>query len=197
MSGKRGELDIQKLRQATEVDHRAVEGAVPLMHQGLSLPQYVKCLQQIYGIVAAWEESAVDAAPPWLQPALIARQRKALLELDLAWFGVSRKDGGRPRLPEMNDLPSLLGTMYVMEGSKLGGQFIARHVEKELHLSQGQGNSYFRGSGDQTAALWKEFCEMLKLRIPEDQTDAVVVSAKAMFATFGEWMQGNPAIDGS
>jgi heme oxygenase (biliverdin-IX-beta and delta-forming) len=197
MSGKRGDLDIQKLRQATEVDHRNVEGAVPLMHEGLSVAQYVQCLRQIYGIVAAWEERALQVAPPWLQPALIARQRKALLELDLTWFGVPWKDEMRPRLPEMNDLASLLGTMYVMEGSKLGGQFIARHVEKQLHLSEGQGDSYFCGSGDQTGAMWKEFCEMLKLRVPEEQTDAVVVSAKAMFAAFGEWMQGNPAMDGS
>lgn len=44
--------------------------------------------------------------------------------------------------------------------------------------------------------MWKEFYEMLNLRIPDDQTDAVVVSAKAMFSTFGKWMQGNPAVDG-
>jgi heme oxygenase len=191
------DLDIQKLRQETEADHRAVEGAVSLMHQELDVAQYVRCLQQIYGIVAAWEERAAEVAPAWLQPALIARQRRALLELDLLWFGVTEKDGKRPTLPEMNDLPSLFGTMYVMEGSRLGGQYIAHHVEKVLHLSEGHGNSYFLGNGNQTGRMWKEFCEMLKLRIPEDQTEAVVISAKAMLATFGKWIQRNPAMDGS
>jgi heme oxygenase len=100
-------------------------------------------------------------------------------------------------LPEMNDLPSFFGAMYVMEGSTLGGQLIARHVEVALHLSEGQGSSYFRGHGSQTGPLWKEFCEMLKLRIPDEQTDAVVVSAKAMFSTFGIWMQRKSAMDGS
>jgi heme oxygenase len=167
------------------------------MHQGLGVAQYVRCLQRIYGIVAAWEERAVEVAPPWLQKALIARQRKALLELDLAWFGVTERESIGPTLPEMNDLASLFGTIYVMEGSKLGGQFIARHVETTLHLSEGQGSSYFRGNGSQTVAMWKEFCEMLRLRIPEDQTEAVVFSAKAMFTTFGEWMRGNPVTDAS
>ena len=194
---ERSDLDIQKLRQETEGDHRTVEGAVPLMHQGLSVAQYVQCLLQIYGVVAAWEERAAELAPPWLQPALTARQRRSLLERDLTWFGVTGRDVRGPKLPKMNDLPSLFGTMYVMEGSKLGGRFIARHVEAALHLSEGQGYSYFYGDGDRTGPMWKEFCELLKVRIPEDQTEAVVFSAKAMFATFGAWMRGNPVMDGS
>jgi heme oxygenase len=194
---ERRNLDIQKLRRETEADHLAVEGAVPLMHEGLNAAEYIQCLQQIYGIVAAWEERAAEVAPQWLQPALLERQRRALLEQDLAWFGVTAKDDKRPMLPEMNDLPSLFGAMYVMEGSKLGGQFIARHVATALHLSEGQGNSYFRGNGNQTGPMWKEFCEMLTLRIPEDQTEAVIDSAKAMFSTFGKWMQGDPAVHGS
>jgi heme oxygenase len=86
------------------------------------------------------------------------RQRRPLLELDLEWFGVAEKNDGRPMLPEMNSLPGLLGTMYVMEGSTLGGQLIARHVEVALHLGDGQGSSYFRGHGSQTGPMWKEFC---------------------------------------
>jgi heme oxygenase (biliverdin-IX-beta and delta-forming) len=190
-------LDIQRLKQETETDHQNVEGAVPLMHQGLNKAEYVQCIQRIYGVVAAWEERAAEVAPEWLQPVLLARQRTPLLERDLAWFGVTEKDGERAALPEMSNLPSLLGTMYVMEGSTLGGQFIARHVEAALGLSEGHGNSYFRGRGSQTGPLWKEFTEMLKLQIPDEQTDAVVVSAKAMFSTFGTWMQRKSAVDGS
>jgi heme oxygenase (biliverdin-IX-beta and delta-forming) len=194
---ERRDLDIKKLKQETAVDHRAVEGALPLMHNGLTTADYVRCLKQLYGIVAAWEEHAVEVAPSWLQPALLVRRRQALLEQDLAWFGVTERDERRPELPAMDDLPSLFGTMYVMEGSKLGGQFIARHVEKELHLSEGHGNSYFSGNGNQTGTMWKEFGEMLRVRVPDEQTEAVVASAKAMFATFSQWMQGNLAMDGS
>jgi heme oxygenase len=193
---ERHDLDIQRLRQETEADHQNVEGAVPLMHRGLNIAEYVQCLQRIYGVVAAWEERAVEVAPEWLQPVLLARRRRPLLELDLAWFDVSERDDRRPTLPEMNSLSSLFGTMYVMEGSTLGGQLIARHVEAALHLSEGRGNSYFRGHGGQTGPLWREFCEMLKLRIPDEQTDTVVVSAKAMFRTFGTWLQGRSAMDG-
>jgi heme oxygenase (biliverdin-IX-beta and delta-forming) len=194
---ERRDLDIQKLRQETEADHHAVEGAVPLMHDGLNTAQYVECLQKIYGVNAAWEEHAANVAPEWLQPALLARQRKPLLQRDLAWFGVTEEDNRRPTLPEMEDLPSLFGAMYVMEGSRLGGQLIARHVETALHLTEGQGSLFFRGHGSQTGQMWKEFCEMLKLQVPDDKTDDVILSAKAMFRTFGTWMQKESAMDGS
>lgn len=190
-------MDIQRLRRETEIDHQAVEGALPLMHDGLDRAQYVRCLRQMYGVVAAWEDHVTTVAPEWMRATLAARRRKHLLELDLAWFGVAEYDDRRPILPEMKDLPNLIGAMYVMEGSTLGGQLIARHVESALHLDEGQGDAYFRGHGDQTGPMWKEFCEVLKIRVSDDDTEAVVASAKEMFAVFGEWMQRRSATDGS
>ena len=188
-------MDLQILRRETAADHVAVEGSVPLMHDTLDKAQYISCLQRIYGVVAAWEEVAPRIAPTWLQPTLAARQRKPLLELDLAWFGETAHDESRPTLPDFGSVPSLLGAMYVMEGSTLGGQFIARHVESKLHLSDGNGNAYFRGYGQQTGPMWKEFCEILKTTVPDVDTPLVISSAKAMFAVFGAWMQQESAVN--
>lgn len=190
-------MDIQRLRFETAVDHLAVEGALPLMNVGLDRAQYAACLGRIYGVVAAWEEQAAAVAPGWMRAMLVARQRAGLLRLDLAWFGETRRDYGRPSLPEMNDLPSVFGSMYVMEGSTLGGQVIARHVEAALDLREGEGDAYFRGHGKDTGPMWKQFCEVLQHRVPDSDTDAVVLSAKAMFAVFGAWVQGKSAMDGS
>jgi heme oxygenase (biliverdin-IX-beta and delta-forming) len=187
-------LDIMRLRRDTEADHRAVEAAFPLLDAGLDSARYVSCLRQMYGVVAAWEERAAEVAPDWLQPLLLARRRRDMLKLDLSWFGVDELPE-RPALPPMSDLPSLLGTMYVMEGSTLGGQFIARQVAEALALEDGRGNAYFRGHGERTGGMWKEFCEVLKVRVHEDQADAVVLSAKAMFLTFGDWMREKSAVD--
>jgi len=196
MLEERRDLDIQKLRQETEAHHRAVEDAVPLMHEGLDKVQYLRCLQQMYGIVAAWEERAIEAAPEWMQPTVIARQRKQLLESDLAWFGITELDDRRPKLPEINSLPRLLGAMYVMEGSTLGGQLIARHVENSLQLTASQGDAFFRGYADRTGSMWKDFCAILTRQVPDDQTDTVIEAAKAMFEAYGAWMRENSALDG-
>jgi heme oxygenase len=189
-------LDIQRLKRETEDDHRAVEETFPLMHEELSVAQYVGCLLQMYGMVSAWEERSHEVAPRWMQSELAARRRKGMLEHDLMWFGVTNSDL-RPVLPEMKDLPSFLGAMYVMEGSVLGGQLIARQLQKTLHLSEGKGNAYFRGHGDQTGPMWREFCEVLKMKVADGETESVVLSAKAMFSAYGSWMLEKSAMDGS
>ena len=164
------------------------------MRADLDTARYVHFLRKLYGVVAAWEEQAPSLSPDWLRALLVARTRKPLLESDLAWFHISAPQD-RATLPFINDLPSLLGAMYVMEGSTLGGQIIARHVQVALSLVQGNGDAFLRGHGSQTGPLWKEFCEMLKTQVPNDETDRVIASAKAMFTTFGEWMQEKSVLD--
>ena len=189
-------MDISRLRRETAGDHEAVEGVMPLMVQELDTNEYVACISRMYGVVAAWEEQAYRTAPDWLRDSLAERKRLGMLDSDLAYFGhVSSEE--RSTLPQTNDVPSLLGAMYVMEGSTLGGQQIARHVEKCMGLTTGFGNAYFVGHGDQTGRMWKEFCLMLETRVPEDDARAVVQGAKAMFATFGEWMRRNEVKNGS
>jgi heme oxygenase len=180
-------LDIQRLRDATAADHAAVEETVPLMSGTLTLDEYAACLQRLHGIVSAWEAHAAAVAPPALQPLLAARRRTPLLERDLVCLGVKIPSEEHPNFLEVADEASIMGAMYVMEGSTLGGQLIARHVEKVLSLSEG--NTFFRGHGDRTGLLWREFCEILRTRVPENESDVVIRSAKMMFQTFGSWMQ--------
>lgn len=189
-----GQLDLGRLKRETEADHRLAEDALPLMQERLDRTQYRRCLGRLHGFVGAYEKHAAATAPEWMRETLHARRRVALLKRDLEWFGAMESDTSDPILPEMNSLPALLGAMYVMEGSTLGGQLIARHVAIALDLRDGQGTAYFRGHGDQTGRMWKEFCEMLMTRVSEEQLDMVVISAKSMFAAFGNWMSRNPAI---
>jgi heme oxygenase len=183
-------LDISLLRAATANDHAAVEGSIPLMTDDLTVEVYISCLSRIHGVVQAWETAALASAPEWLKPTLLERQREGMLRRDLEWFGVRvDADENQPEIPEMNDTASLLGAMYVMEGSTLGGQLIARHVEQHLPLATHRGVEFFRGHREQTGPLWKEFCEILRTRVPDTESDAVIRAAKQMFSTFGSWME--------
>jgi heme oxygenase len=171
------------------VDHTAVEAGLPLMVEDLDRDTYVSCLRRVHGMVAAWEESTSRNCPEWIHSLLANRQRRPLLERDLAWFGVVEWDKARPAMPEMKDDASFLGAMYVMEGSTLGGRVVARHVERVLNLSAGLGDAYFCGHNEQTGTMWKEFCCVLEERVPDCQTDTVIVAAKTMFRVFGSWME--------
>jgi heme oxygenase len=182
-------MDLEQLRRETLPDHHAVERSVPLMDEELDADTYLSYLLKLHGIIAAWEESAAPNAPSWIQPLLAARRRGQLLMLDLAWFGADASGEARPALPEMSDAASLLGAMYVIEGSTLGGQLIGRHVERVLGLTAGQGNAYVRGHNERTGQLWKEFCDALRTKVPDRETDTVIAAAKTMFGVFGSWMR--------
>ena len=182
-------MEIQRLRSETAADHDAVEGSVPLMSDALTAEEYVSSLRAMYGMVAAWEDLLDRSAPAWVLALLTTRRRKHLLARDLAHFGAALPAESGPALPVFPGDAGLLGAMYVMEGSTLGGQFIARHVERVLGLVPGEGNAYFRGHAERTGTLWKEFLEVLRTAVPDSETGTAVVAAKAMFGSFGEWMR--------
>jgi heme oxygenase len=184
-------VDISRLRLETANDHREAEGGMHIMHPGIDAATYVRCLNRVYGIMAAWEEQAAVAAPEWLRESVVLRKRRHLLDVDLATFG-SVPTLERARLPPLHDVYFMLGAMYVMEGSTLGGQFISKHVEECLGLKAGKGHAFFLGHVVHTSRMWREFCNVLETRVLEERSDSVILGAKAMFTCFRLWMSRIP-----
>jgi len=190
-------MNLEYLRTATRPEHEATESAMPLIAPGLTLEEYAGVLQRLHVLISSWEQWAEANAPVDLLEMVINRQRRALLEQDILLLGAAPGKETMKfqefRIPglQANDQifrASFLGAMYVVEGSTLGGQHIARHVEKVLNIKAGKGNAYFRGYGDRTGMMWQEFKAVLT-DVPEDQSDHVIAAAKAMFRVFGDGMQ--------
>jgi heme oxygenase len=181
-------MDLGRLKRDTAGDHNRVESLIPLMRPDLTEELYRSVLLRFYCFVHGWETWAAIHVPQELGALLLERQRSHLLAADLLHF-----DERRPNLQYVfsgSKLPSkaaFLGAMYVIEGSTLGGQYIARHVEGALGLSPGVGDSYFRGYGDRTGAMWREVQRALE-EIREEDADVVIGAAKRMFSDFAEWM---------
>jgi heme oxygenase len=55
------------------------------------------------------------------------------------------------------DAAALLGMLYVLEGSKNGGSFIARALRKSLGLAAGRGDRYFDSHGARQPEAWAGF----------------------------------------
>lgn len=183
------EMDLAYLKQATRAEHEGTEDTVPLMQPELTRAQYVETLQRMYLAVSTWDAWSMEHAPARLLPLLEGRQRSLLMVSDLQQLGVSLPTATAPmKLPEgpVSDA-EFLGRMYVMEGSSLGGQYIARHVEEVLGLIPGEGDAYFRGYDERTSAMWKAFKDVLA-EVPDDQTETVVQAAREMFRFFGACM---------
>lgn len=121
----------EALRQATRAAHHDLDHhplLAPLVREGLSLATYADALAGLHGIQAAAEQAAAaglnDGSYPW-QP------RLADLTADLAALG--RTPWPRtPPPPQCSAPGSIIGLMYVLEGSRLGAQVIARQLALQL-----------------------------------------------------------------
>ena len=89
-----------------------------------------------------------------------------------------------PALPPLASLPQLLGAMYVVEGSTLGGQVLARQLTKGgLDLGR-----YFTGYGALTGPRWKAFGQLLTAAATPTTRDEIVQSAIHTFQQLAAWL---------
>lgn len=193
------------MRAETRAQHEAVEALLPLTSPDLTREMYGDLLVCMHTIVHTWEEWALARAPVSLKELVLQRRRGHLLEADLKFLqkeAVSKTESPLAEtqanlldrtLAGMEFEAAYLGAMYVVEGSTLGGQYIAKHVEEKFGFEPGRGDAYFRGYGQQTAFMWRSFQAILK-QLPDDSTIHVVGGAKVMFQFFADHLKMCPPV---
>jgi heme oxygenase len=87
---------------------------------------------------------------------------------------------------------AVLGSMYVVEGSTLGGAIIAREVENRLGLTAETGCAYFRSYGRDIAAMWKSFGAVLLEASSPEADDLIVGAAQDTFTVMHHWLCETP-----
>lgn len=190
-------MDLQRLKHETAPEHRAVEAMLPLGSELLNVDEYRRVLASFHQIIAGWDQWSEEHAPEHLRALLQERHRAPMLERDLQMLhGEPASRESIERFVKALGAPvseaEFLGRMYVVEGSTLGGQYIARMVEDKLHLSPGEGDAYFRGYGDRTGTMWKQFQAVL-LKVPEESAANVIAGARFMFEAFARVFRANLA----
>lgn len=140
------------LRSATREHHERVDRLMDL--QQLQDPaHYARVLQVLAAFLAGWEPAIASALPARWHEWLQARSRRAFLHHDLQVLRIAAPAPARFDPPATH--AAAWGSVYVMEGSALGGQFIARVLARGGRDAQ-HGAAYFHGWGDATGAMWRE-----------------------------------------
>lgn len=185
------------LKARTGELHQRVERAVDLPCRLQSIDSYADLLSRFYGLYAPLESQfaeLADAASAHLELDLSTRRKVPWIERDLAALDWSSEQ--LATIPECDCLPAiegdaeLLGVLYVVEGSTLGGQIIRRMVEQQLGLTNDRGCMFFSGYGDQTGVMWKDFCTYTTAFAASDPgaMPVIIDSASKMFVTVQEWL---------
>lgn len=91
-------------------------------------------------------------------------------------------------LPAIKSFFGALGTLYVLEGSNLGGQFISSIIAKKLNIPIDKGFAYYNPHGEETKARWDEFKSELQVELTDDQKQEIIAMANETFLTFKKWI---------
>lgn len=190
---------MQRLRAETREQHLATE-AIPFSASILdgSLPRSAYAGQlAAYLPVHVALERAVDAGR---HPALAAvwtddMRKTALLEADLAFLGAHSLDadareasadlaGWVDDLAE-TDPVAMLGVLYVLEGSTLGGALLRRHLSAAYGLTDA-GLRYYSPYGVGPKPHWVAFSERMNAAVTDaGDADRIVAAADETFRRIG------------
>ena len=156
------ELFLRKLKASTAELHQALEdhpsiGAIMLPE--VTKAEYCFYLQQMQRVIATYEEHFLPLAAD-IYP-VNEHTTLELINNDLAALSCTAVE-----LKPYNPAPAVtkpyaLGYMYVVEGSRLGGRVILKHLERTLGYTAEYGASYLAGHGAETGRKWKSFLSRL------------------------------------
>lgn len=179
----------QSLKIATQPLHDALEKsplAQSLASGTVKLSAYKTYLSKLYTL-HAYCESQIAAFAEWGNYGIDPDQRRRLPMLidDLKALGIDPSN--LPSSFDWNrrwDFPTAVGVMYVLEGSTMGGMFLAQRLQLLIGHDGQPATRYFRGYGDQTMPLWSEYCRFLnRYAIEHPQSlSSITDAACAMFA---------------
>ncbi|MFQ6397219.1 biliverdin-producing heme oxygenase [Nocardia sp. KC 131] len=162
---------MQRLRTETRTWHEALEATAfssALLNRTLPLERYVAQLAAYRIVLETLETQLAESADPTIVAVWRGELAKThLVELDLEFFDtvpntaipvetldVAQGFASSIRHHGSVDPASLLGFLYVMEGSTLGGLELAPHVRATFELEGSRGMAYY-SSGDR--ARWAQF----------------------------------------
>lgn len=167
---------LTALRSATREHHERVDRLMDV--ERMREPaHYARVLRVLHAFLAGWEPAVAAALPARWRPWLQARSRRSFLEKDLQGLGVA--PGPAAAVPPFPDPAAAWGSVYVMEGSALGGQFISRAL---AGTGRDGATSYFRGWGEATGSMWREARQLLAAQL--DTPAAIACACDAARQTF-------------
>ena len=181
---------LPRLRFETSPYHDSVEANAfnqALTAGRVTTAETAQFLARMYGFVQPYEEAlrrhGAAFGPDWQ---LAQRYRAHFILDDLARLGHLATPPQCPALPPLETRAQLLGAMYVLEGSTLGGQVIAR----QLAAAGIDGRTFFGSRAERTGPLWKQFTQLLEAAAAAEDADAdaIVASAILTFQTLAVWL---------
>ncbi len=187
---------MSRLKEATAEHHRKAEKRNlqrELAKGTLALDVFVAYLGELLHLHRSLETSLTQSAAEHPAIASVFRphcSREADLLTDLAFHDAPRRPANVMTQKLVADFEawarhtplSLLGALYVLEGSGNGNRLIARVLSRNWSLQDGLGLRYMDPYGDEQPKLWSQFREdMNTAQISSSDVDNILAAAQRTF----------------
>lgn len=190
---------MELLRQETESAHTEIENlpfSQAILNNNLPIALYVGLLEALLPVHRVIENYVVasDVHPKVAAIWQADMAKLPLLQADLKHLPTDIPSAKVQQATakfiqaieqaEKNQPLSLLGTLYVLEGSMLGAQTLLPHLQKTLNLTE-EGLQYYHGYRDQTQNHWQAYKTRMNNTITQPEQQQIVLDgAQQTFANF-------------
>jgi len=180
-----------RLKEFTKQAHLSLEKRLITKIKNIqNKADYTRLLVLMYGYYYALEVKINKFINVHILPDHTKRRKSELILQDIRELAAIKES----TLSVCSDIPSIdskedaFAAMYVLEGSTLGGLFIADMISGRLKSDKTL--SFFRGYGkEDTLPMWNSFKDFLnKLTLNEEQEQKLLVTADAVFQKFENWI---------
>jgi heme oxygenase len=169
------------LKEQTKQQHDDTEAQLQsqkIFDKSYTLEDYKKLLIHNYQLISRCEPQIREKLKNHTSLQLDVRSKIKALQKDLAALNIITKN----ELPTHNleNEAEAFGALYVMEGSTLGGNVIAKQLKKNPEFVDTEFN-YFGIYGENTGTLWQEFKQILDQAVTEEHYPDCVAGAKKAY----------------
>ena len=178
------------LRTRTAAAHRDAEASVDLNAALTDRDTYAAYLHRMRAWHRAIEPTVWDALDAERWSWWTDHRRRVLdrLDADLAALPAPAADEAPPPPPVAAGPAAALGVAYVVQGSGVGAQIIARRARQRLGPDLPAGFLHHAAGADADPPVWPRF--IAALNASEADPAAALRGADAAFASFGAYLVG-------
>lgn len=175
----------QNIKENTHAAHQKTEGIVVRQLKAIrSEADYAEVLKGFYAYFRAVEENIAPFVTPQVLPDVAERRNSSYIRKDIEVLGGTVDNLPAASAPSVHNILEALSSLYVLEGSIMGGPYIVQMLNK---YGIERGTSFFEGYGPQSGQMWAGFTAVLN-KYGEDPNDhqAAIDMANETFRQFGE-----------
>ncbi|MBK8813055.1 MAG: biliverdin-producing heme oxygenase [Acidobacteria bacterium] len=182
---------MAQLKSRTAHQHQATEATVNLMRPDFTLDDYRELLKRFFAFYEPFEAKVQESlAENPIELDHSERLNTPRLLKDLKNLGYSDDEINAferaETFPDLDSKENIFGSLYVIEGSTLGGQVIGRHLKQHFDLDASNGAAFFLGYGPDTGKMWRGYAEAVTKFAETADTEKIIAGANQTFEAIGK-----------